>query len=176
MVVITSRTATIDVSSADGSMRIEKCRDSNYGRRGDDMTFDEYLTIIANGHMFDLINTASPEVQDLLTRGCNLFERFPHSDQLMVMAVMAGMVFGTLEGEHVPAEATFGVMITHQHRLQQLVAQVCCVFWDSMEARGEKLDRVLPTLTFPKAKKVKAKKVVSARVLQMVSGKRKKEK
>lgn len=140
------------------------------------MTFDDYLGIIAKGHMRDLINTASPEAQELLTRGCNLFERHPHSDQSLCLAIMMGMIMGTLEGEHVPAEAHFGVMITHQHRLQQFVAQACCVFWDAKEARGQTLDRVLPVLTFPKAKKVKAKKVVGARVLSIVSGKRKRKK
>lgn len=139
------------------------------------MTWDDYVDLLANSHMQDLINRAEPDVQQLLTAACSLFEAYPHSSQLLVMACMAGMVCGTLEGEKVPAEQTLGVIITHRERLQQFVLQAQVVFWDAMDARGKPQSRT-PLLfgKTKKAKKVKEKKVKGARVIQIASGKRKK--
>ena len=137
-------------------------------------TFQDYLDMVAGYHMADIVAVQSPEFQGLLTQACNMFERFSHTDQLAAMACMVGMLLGTVEGEPVPAWQSLGVIITHRERLLQFQAQALAVFWDSMDARGQVMVR--ERIIAPKMKK--AKKVKSqpgARVLQIVSGKRKKK-
>lgn len=138
-------------------------------------TFQDYIDAAAQGHMLDIMQSQSPEFQGLLTQGCAIFERFSHSDQLTAMACMVGMILGTVEGERLPEWEKLSVMITHKERLHLFQTQALVVFWDAMDARGRPVPR--EPLTMGKPRKLKAQpKVKGARVLQIVSGKRKKVK
>lgn len=138
-------------------------------------TFQDYLGMTISGHMQDIVASQSPEFKGLLTQACSIFERFSHSDQLAAMACMVGMILGTVEGEPLPEWQKLNVIITHRERLQQFQAQALVVFWDAMDARGLPVERVLLTALKPRKPK-KLPKVKGARVLQIVSGKRKKVK
>lgn len=136
------------------------------------MTFDEYLDIVSRSHMAELVSYGTPELEGLLTTACNLFEKHAHSDQLLAMACMVGMILGTLEREIVPAEAILGIPITHRERLAAFRVQALVVFWDSMEARGQsplrQRDDAPPPVPRPTPKVEKKRK--GARVIQIASG------
>lgn len=92
------------------------------------MSVDELVANIEKTDFADIVQAGGPELQVLLNLATTVFEEFHAATQATALALMLGMLLGSIEGLTVDMERDENVIITFEDRLRIFLAQTRIAF------------------------------------------------